>query len=159
MIVEFDENQAFLAGSKGKIPVDGNDELILKLAMIYEGECEGKNRKQTAEKYGYTRQRYYQVREQFLKCGSKGLIKQKTGPKKDYVRTDEVVRKIIGYRYHDPTMSPEVITQKLKQAGYKISIRSVQRVITEYGLQKKTSINALKKKKPQPLKRIARKQK
>jgi hypothetical protein len=35
-------------------------------------------------------------------------------------------------------MSLEVIAQKLNQNGYPIAIRSVERVISEYGLQKKT---------------------
>jgi site-specific recombinase XerC len=36
-------------------------------------------------------------------------------------------------------MSVEVIAQKLNQNGYTIAARSVQRVISEYGLQKKTA--------------------
>ena len=38
----------------------------------------------------------------------------------------------------DPDASAEVLAQKLTQDGYTISIRSVQRVIAQYGLQKKT---------------------
>jgi hypothetical protein len=35
-------------------------------------------------------------------------------------------------------MSAEVIAQKLRQTGFVISTRSVERVIEDYGLQKKT---------------------
>ena len=63
----------------------------------------------------------------------------KPGPKRNYVRTDdEVVRQVIRHRFLDPDATVEVIAQKLGQAGFPVSIRSVVRVIEEYGLQKKT---------------------
>jgi len=62
----------------------------------------------------------------------------KRGPKTHYRRTAEVVRQVIRHRFLDADASPEVIAQKLCQSGWEISIRSVQRVIEEYGLQKKT---------------------
>ena len=46
------------------------------------------------------------------------------------------MRRIIRYKFLDPELSAEVIAQKLQQQAVPISIRSVQRVITEYGLQK-----------------------
>jgi hypothetical protein len=49
-----------------------------------------------------------------------------------------VVRQVIRHRFLDPEASAEVIAQKLCQSGWEISIRSVQRVIEEFGLQKKT---------------------
>jgi hypothetical protein len=48
------------------------------------------------------------------------------------------VRQVIRHRFLDPEASTEVIAQKLCQTGFVISIRSVARVIAEYGLQKKT---------------------
>ena len=45
---------------------------------------------------------------------------------------------MIRHRFLDPDASAEVIAQKLRQTGFAISTRSVQRVIDEYGLQKKT---------------------
>ena len=69
---------------------------------------------------------------------AQALQSQKRGPKTHYRRTAEVVRQVIRHRFLDPDASPEVIAQKLCQSGWEISIRSVQRVIEEYGLQKKT---------------------
>ena len=51
---------------------------------------------------------------------------------------NEVVRQVIRHRFLDPEASPAVIAQKLSQAGWIISIRSVERVIEQFGLQKKT---------------------
>lgn len=50
----------------------------------------------------------------------------------------EVVRQVIRHRFLDPDASAEVIAQKLSQVGSKISVRSVERVIEDFGLQKKT---------------------
>jgi hypothetical protein len=128
-----------LSGPKGFIPVREDDEITMKLAMLFEGQCEGLGPGKASEKFGYTRQRYYQVLRQFMDNGAEGLKSIKPGPKGNYRRTDEVVRQIIRYRFLDSKMSPEVIAQKLNQSGFPIAIRSVERVISEYGLQKKTS--------------------
>jgi hypothetical protein len=66
------------------------------------------------------------------------LQSQRTGPKSNYRRTGEIVRQVIRHRFLDPEASVEVITQKLQQTHHPLSIRSVQRVIADYGLQKKT---------------------
>jgi transposase len=127
-----------LSGPKGSLPIREDDEITVKLAMLYEGHCEGLGPHKAATKYGYTRQRYYQILDIFERQGAEGLKSLKRGPKRNYRRTDEVVRQVIRYRFLDPKMSAAVIAQKLNQNGYTIAARSVQRVISEYGLQKKT---------------------
>ena len=67
-----------------------------------------------------------------------GAMRQARGPKTNYRRTEEMVRQIIRHRFLDPDASAEVIAQKLQQAHHLISIRSVERVISDFGLQKKT---------------------
>jgi hypothetical protein len=74
----------------------------------------------------------------YRKHGSAGLQAHKPGPKRNYVRTNEVVRQVIRHRFLDPDATVDVIAQKLGQAGFPVSTRSVVRVIEEYGLQKKT---------------------
>jgi len=138
-MIKMDSGRLFLSGPKGSISLKQDDEITLKLGMLFEGECEGIGRTKTAEKFGYTRQRYYQILKQFKRRGAEVLKSQKQGPKGNYRRTDEVIRQIIRYRFLDPKISLEVIAQKLQQCGYPIAIRSVERVICEYGLQKKTS--------------------
>ena len=137
-MIEIHEGVASLCGPEGSLPVREDDEITLKLAMLFEGQCEGLGPVQVAQKFGYTRQRYYQILDQFKNQGAAGLKSLKPGPKGNYRRTDEVIRQIIRYRFLDPAMTPEVIAQKLNQNGYLIAIRSVERVISGYGLQKKT---------------------
>ena len=138
-MISFSENHvASLTGTVGSLLVLPNDEITFKLAMLFEGDCEGLGPLAAARKFGYSKQRYFQLRHLFLEQGAIGLQSKTTGPKSNYRRTDEVVRQIIRHRFLDPDVSPEVIAQKLEQTDHPISIRSVERTIADYGLQKKT---------------------
>jgi hypothetical protein len=127
-----------LVGEHGSLLVIPDDEITLKLAMLIEGECEGLGPLRAAEKYHYSKQRYFQLRARFLAHGAQALQSRPRGPKRNYRRTDELVRQVIRHRFLDPDASPDVIAQKLRQTGFTISTRSVERVIAEFGLQKKT---------------------
>jgi hypothetical protein len=125
-------------GPAGALSVRADDEIAQKLLMLLEGECEERGPLQAARKFGYSKQRYFQLRTLFHELGAIGLRSQKRGPKTNYRRTAEVVRQVIRHRFLDGDASPEVIAQKLRQSGWEISTRSVERIIAEYGLQKKT---------------------
>jgi hypothetical protein len=105
--------------------------------MLIEGECEGLGPIKAAEKYGFSKQRYFQIRDAFEQGGAQALANKRRGPKRNYRRTDELVRQVIRHRFLDPEASADVIAQKLRQTSFPISTRSVERVIAEYGLQKK----------------------
>lgn len=137
--MQFDLEQYQLVGVSGTLVVPKDDQITRKLAMLIEAECEGLGPTRAAEKYGYTKARYFQLRQVFLEQGSEALRNKKRGPKTNYRRTQEVVRQVIRHRFLDPDASPAVIAQRLRQAGFPISTRSVERVIAEYGLQKKTT--------------------
>jgi hypothetical protein len=138
IMVQYDQRKRALTGNVGALPVREEDVVTRKLAMLIEGECEGLGPGQAAEKFGYTRQRYFQIRCAFLEQGAPALVDKPRGPKRNYRRTSEVVRQVIRHRFLDSQASAEVIAQKLRQSGWPVSIRSVQRVIADYGLQKKT---------------------
>src|SRR4030042_3177300 len=124
-------------GAKGKdFVIDEKDSLCKKLGMLMEGHCTI-GVQAAIRKYGYTEQRYYQLLKKYKEKGSIGLIDQKPGSDKQPVRTKDVQNKIIRLRFLDPFASADVIAQKLNQNGCKVSKRSVERTITEYGLQKK----------------------
>jgi transposase len=137
-MVQFDQQRYVFAGASGTLTVPENDQVSRKLAMLIEGECEGLGPTQAAEKFGYSKQRYFQLRKSFCESGIAALQNRITGPKSNYRRTSEVVRQVIRHRFLDPDADPKVIAQKLRQAGWTISTRSVQRIIADYGLQKKT---------------------
>jgi len=127
-----------IVGPAGDLLVPAADAVTSRLLMLIEGQCEGLGPALAAQKYGLSRQRYYQVQKQFQENGVLGLVSQKRGPKSNSVRTDEVERQVIRHRFLDPDASVDVIAQKLRQSGFEISTRSVERVIEKYGLQKKT---------------------
>lgn len=137
-MAQFDREQQALVGPAGQLKVPADDEVTRKLLMLIEGECEGLGPLAAARKFGYCKQRYFQLRDAYTQRGAAALGSQKRGPKTNYRRTAEVVRQVVRHRFLDPDASAEVIAQKLVQSGRTISIRSVERVLTEYGLQKKT---------------------
>ena len=137
-MLHIDGKSMLLQGPEGSLAVPEDDEITLKLAMLFEGQCEGLGPVAAAKKFGFTKQRYYQLLEAYSEKGAIALLSNKRGPKSNYRRTDEVVRQVIRHRFLDPEASAEVIAQKLQQGDWEISIRSVERIIEAYGLQKKT---------------------
>jgi transposase len=135
---QLDPQHQRIVGSHGSLDVLRDDEITSKLAMLIEGECEGLGPTRAARKFGYTKQRYYQVLKAFRQGGALALCSRKRGPKRNYRRTEEVVRQVIRHRFLDPDASADVIAQKLRQCGCSISTSSVERVIAQFGLQKKT---------------------
>ena len=135
---ETGKNVFQIEGPSGTLPVKSTDKVSRRIAMLIEGKCLGLGPTKAAKKYGYSKQRFFQVLKAFLKDGSRALVPKKTGPRNNYVRTENVVTQIIRHRFLDPEASSDVIAQKLRQTGIKVSQRTVERTITEYGLQKKT---------------------
>lgn len=133
-----ENNRIILEGPAGSLTAPEDDPVLVRFAMLYEGECEGLGATGAAAKFGMTRQRYYQLRAALAQGGSAALQPQKRGPKTNYRRTEEAVRQVIRHRFLDPDASPEVIAQKLRQVGFRISARTVERIIQDLGLQKKT---------------------
>ena len=119
------------------LKVNKEDSFIQKVFMLIEGVY-GLGVKHSIKKYGYTEQRYYQLLKNFQESGSSGLVDKKRGPRNNSRRSEKMIQQIIRYRFLDPDASAAVITQKLRQTHHPISLRSVERTIQEYGLQKKT---------------------
>ena len=127
-----------LTGPSGSLSAPLADPILPKLAMLYEGECEGLGPQAAATKFGYCKQRYFQLRHAFQTHGTQALLNGKRGPKTNYRRTDQVLQQVVRYRFLDPEASAQVLAQKLRQTDFPISTRSVERVIAQFGLQKKT---------------------
>lgn len=136
--LQFNPRTHQLVGPIGNLPVGAADQLARRFLMLLEGECLQDHVINVAQKYGFSRQRYYQLLMDYKTGGLLALAPQKTGPKTNYRRTDQVVRQVLRYCFLDPDASPGVVAQKLRQTQFQISLRSVQRIIADYGLQKKT---------------------
>jgi hypothetical protein len=136
--MRFDITPEAFVGPNGSLSISTDDEVSLKLAMLVKGECGPGGPSRAAEEFGFSRQRYFQLRTLFHEQGAAGLVSHKRGPKTNYRRTKEVVSQTVRYRFLDPEISSEVIAQKLRQTHFDISARSVDRILGEFGLQKKT---------------------
>ena len=139
MIIRFDTEHSVLVGVEGDLPFPEDDLVIRKLAMLIDGECGGTSATEAAARAGYSRSHHYQLRARCKAGGVAALAAGKRGPRGNYRRTEETVRRIIRHRFLDPDASAAVVGQKLRQEGEEVSDRSVERVITEYGLQKRGS--------------------
>ena len=137
-MLKIDRQRRQIVGPKGSLAVLADDEITPKLAMLVEGQCLGRGPSRAARKYGFTKQHYYQVLKAFRQGGALALRSRKRGPKRNWRRTDNVVRQVIRHRFLDPDASAGVIAQKLRQCGCQVSQSSVERVIAQFGLQKKT---------------------
>jgi len=145
--LRFDAQTHQLTGPAGSLAIAASDQLARRFLMLMEGQCLQNNIADVAQKYGFCRQRYYQILHAFKQGGLPAVEPQKTGPQSNYRRTDQIVRQVLRYRFLDPDASPEVIAQKLRQTHFSISLRSVHRIIADFGLQKKT-LRAQPKKSP-----------
>jgi transposase len=130
-------DRALLAGPAGALPIPAQDKLTLKLAMLYEGQCAGLGISRTAAKFGYSRQGYYKLLEQFRHHGANALV---PGHRRKYTRRrkDEIVRAVVRQRFQHPAASAADLTLLLRQSGLVISERTIERLITLYGLQHRT---------------------
>jgi len=146
MIVEHKGNQVVISGSKGEICIASDDEIAYRFVMLIEEACESEPASDVAKYYGFSISRFKQIKKDYKEGGAEKLSLQKTGPKTNYRRTEYIEKRVIHLRYLDNEMSPEVIKQRLEQEGCTISARSINRIIEDYGLQKKGFLNAILKK-------------
>ena len=96
--MQFDIPACRIVGPAGELPVLPDDLVVSRLAMLIEGQCEGLGAAKAAEKLDLSKQRYFQLLKLYREQGSPGLRGHKPGPKRNYVRTDEVVRQVIRHR-------------------------------------------------------------
>jgi transposase len=136
--LRYDLERHQLTGPAGSLALDPSDKLAHQFLMLLEGHCLQANVSAVAKRYGYCRARYYQLQRAFQAGGLAALLPKKTGPKSNYRRTEEAVRQVLRHFFLDPDTTALVVTQKLRQTHFPISLRSVQRIIAEWGLQKKT---------------------
>jgi len=134
----FTINPDAFVGPGGSLAIQDDDVLLRKIAMLVEGECQRSGPAAAARKFNYSRQRYFQLRAAYERNGAAALVNKPPGPRRNYRRTDEVVCQAIRHRFLDSEAKVEVIAQKLRQVGFAIGTRSVERIFERFGLQKKT---------------------
>jgi transposase len=125
-----------IRGPGGALPLVDGDEAAVDLAMLIEGETSGKPLDLVLEEYGRSRSTYYDKLRRFRERGTTGLLALPPGPRSAWRRPLEVIRFIVTARLRDPDRSAVQIASDLERLGHEVSVRSVERTLTQFGLTK-----------------------
>jgi hypothetical protein len=109
--LNFNPDTRQLTGPTGSLPMLPDDAPAGRFLMLVEGQCLHHNIAAVAAKYGYCRQRYYQLLERFRRGGLQALQTRQTGPKSNYRRTDQAVRQVLRHLFLDPEASAAIVVQ------------------------------------------------
>lgn len=97
------QNNPLLAGNDlGKLNISPDDKPTVKLLILIEGTY-GIGVENSIEKYGFSEQRYYQLKKAFMERGSDALVDLKRGPRRNHVRSEDVGKLIIRIGILTPT--------------------------------------------------------
>lgn len=123
-----------LRGPRGSLELRPGDEAGLALAMLLEGEASGRELAEVLAEFGRSRSAYYEKLRRFREEGVAGLLPRRPGPRGPWRRSVAVCRLVVRTRLAQPELSAERIAQRLRQAGHRVTARSVARTLAEFGL-------------------------
>ncbi len=123
-----------IRGPAGTLPVRRDDDAGVDLLMLIEGETSGRPLDAVLQEFGRSRSTYYEKLRRFRELGVEGLLERPSGPKTAWRRPIEVVRFIVRVRLEDPSRGAAEIAADLLRHGHTVSVRSVERTLTQFGL-------------------------
>ncbi len=121
-------------GPAGELPILDTDQLALDLAMLVEGETTGRDLEQVLTEFGRSRSAYFEKLHRYRTEGLAGMLPRPSGPARPWRRSLEVLRRVVAARLADPERSAASIATELTNDGLKVSARSVERTLQEFGL-------------------------
>ena len=116
------------------LPLRHDDEASTDLLMLIDGETSGRPLDDVLTEFGRSRSTYYEKLRRFRELGVEGLLMRPPGPRTSWRRPLEVVRFIVRARLNDPNRSAALIAGDLLRHGHAVSVRSVERTLTQFGL-------------------------
>ena len=123
-----------IRGPGGALQLSPRDGAAIDLAMLIEGETSGRDLDDVLRQHGRSRSTYYEKLRRFREAGLEGLLARPPGPRAPWRRPLEVVRFIVTTRLRHPERSTAEIAEELARQGHPVSIRSVERTLTQFGL-------------------------
>lgn len=123
-----------IRGPGGVLQLRPQDEAALDLVMLIEGETSGRPLDEILLRYGRSRSTYYEKLRRFRENGVEGLLSRPPGPRSPWRRPLEVVRFIVTTRLRHPDRAANEIADDLARLGHLVSVRSVERTLTQFGL-------------------------
>ena len=133
-----------IRGPGGALPLRPGDEAAVDLAMLIEGETSGRDLDEVLERFGRSRSTYYEKLRRFREQGLEGLLSKPPGPRTAWRRPLEVVRFIVSSRLQHPDRGAVAIAEELARLGHPVSVRSVERTLTQFGLTRPSARSALR---------------
>ena len=127
-----------ITGPGGTLVLRPDDEVVLDLVMLVEGETSGRDLDEILGHYGRSRSTYYEKLRRFREEGLEGLRPRPPGPRNAWRRPLEVVRFIVTARLKDQTRSAADIAADLARQGRVVSVRSIERTLSQFGLTRPT---------------------
>ncbi len=128
-----------IRGPGGVLHVRPDDEAAQDLLMLIEGETSGRALDEVLQQHGRSRSTYYEKLRRFREAGVEGLLARPPGPRSPWRRPLEVLRFIVTTRLRHPERSAPQIAEDLAQAGHAVSVRSVERTLSQFGLTRPAS--------------------
>jgi transposase len=123
-----------IRGPGGSLPLRPKDEAALDFVMLIEGETSGVALEEVLQKYGRSRSTYYEKLRRFRESGYEGLLSRPPGPRSPWRRPIEVVRFIVTTKLRRPERTAAEIVADLVHLGHTVSVRSVERTLSQFGL-------------------------
>ena len=123
-----------IRGPGGTLSLGPQDEAALDLVMLIDGETSGRPLDSVLQQYGRSRSTYYEKLRRFQEDGLVGLLSRPPGPRSPWRRPLEVVRFIVTTRLRHPDRSAAAIAEDLARLGHPVSVRTVERTLTQFGL-------------------------
>ena len=120
------------------LPLAPTDDAALDLVMLIEGETSGRMLDDVLAQYGRSRSTYYEKLRRFREGGLEALLSRPPGPRSAWRRPLEVVQYIVRARLRDPERTPAAIADDLARLGHAVSVRSVERTLSQFGLTRRS---------------------
>jgi len=127
-----------IKGPGGALSLRSDDDASVDLAMLIEGETSGRPLGDILEDFGLSRSTYYEKLRRFRELGVAGLFAKPPGPRSPWRRPLEVIRFIVTSRIRDPERSAAQRADDRARLGQDVSVRSVERTLTQSGLTRPT---------------------
>jgi transposase len=123
-----------ISGPGGRLSLRRGDEASVDLHMLIQGETSGRPLDEVLVQFGRSRSTYYEKLRRFREHGLEGLLPRPPGPRSAWRRPLEVIRFVVTARLRDADRSAAAITADLGRLGHDVSVRSVERTLTQFGL-------------------------
>jgi transposase len=128
-----------IRGPGGVLPLRSEDEPARDLHMLIVGETSGRQLDEVLLEFGRSRSTYYEKLRRFREQGLEGLLPQPPGPRNAWRRPIEVVRFIVRARLRNPERGAPDIASDLGRMGHIVSVRTVERTLTQFGLTRRVA--------------------